>query len=146
MSWNNGYETKKLNDEVEKTTKELRKVGMNEENIVKWVEFLKEDFKTRRNNQEFGKSISLNIINDESNNVLINEDALKYEDTLLDNPFEYGFESPRLEMIWKSLTNDIDKKVFILLYNGKNQRQIGEILCVSQQAIAKKIKSFRKNI
>lgn len=144
MSWNNGKETKIFEAWLEEQIAYWRKNGMCEECIDIMVEYEKEKFHKKRNFSENIEVTSLYTTDENGEEYTIKDEALMYEDNVCDDPFEYGFNDPRLNEIWQSLVDEVDKRIFTLLSEGKKQVEIAKTLGISQPAVVKRIKRFKK--
>lgn len=144
MSWNNGKETKIFEAWLEEQIAYWRKHGMCEDCTDIMVEYEKEQFHKRRNFSENIEVTPLYTADENGEEYMIKDEALLCEDNVCADPFEYGFNDPRLNEIWQSLVDEMDKRIFTLLSEGKKQPEIARILGVSQQAVSKRIKGFKK--
>ena len=142
MSWNNRKETIKFRRELKAMIAYWTDNGMSLEQIRDMVAYETEQFNKKRNQYEYGEEVSLYTHDEEGNEILVCHEALMYFDDHFRDPFECGFEDSRLNAIWFSLTDDIDKAIFKLLYEGKTQREISTIVGISQPAVVKRIKGF----
>ena len=144
MSWNNGYESYKFKKRTEKTKKYLEENGMNEEQIEAIIEYDKRDHLDERRKKSYADEVSLYTIDEDGNEVPVYDDELVYYEDFLADPFEYGFDDPRLEKIWKSLTDPRDKIIFKAISQGYTQEGIEREFGIPQSTICYRINKMRK--
>ena len=144
MSWNNGYESYKFKKRTEKTKKYLEENGMNEEQIEAIIEYDKRDHLDERRKKSYADEVSLYTIDEDGNEVPVYDDELVYYEDFLADPFEYGFDDPRLEKIWKSLTDPRDKIIFKAISQGYTQEEIEREFGIPQSTICYRINKMRK--
>ena len=144
MSWNNRKETTRFHNELKKMVAYWKNNGMTQEQIREMIAFETDKFHKTRNQYEYGEEVPLYNRDADGNEELIHHEALISVDDYSLDPLEFGFEDSRLNVIWFSLTDEIDKAIFKLLYEGKTQREISVIVGISQPAVVKRIKSFKK--
>ena len=143
MSWNNGYESYKFKKKTEKTKKYLEENGMNGEQIEEMIEYDKRDYLDERKQKRYADEVSLYTVDEDCNEVPVYNDELVYEEDFLSDPFEYGFDDPLLEKIWKSLTDSRDKIIFKALSEGYIQQEITQEFGISQRTVSYRIKKMR---
>ena len=143
MSWNNGYESYQFKKNTEKTKKYYAENGMNDEQIEAMIEYDKRDHLDERNQRRYADEFSLYTVDEDCNEVPVYDDELVYEEDFLSNPFEYGFDDPRLEKIWKSLSDPRDKTIFKALSEGYTQEEIAQEFGIPQRTISYRIKKMR---
>ena len=143
MSWNNGYESYKFKKKTEKTKKYLEENGMNGEQIEEMIEYDKRDYLDERKQKRYADEVSLYTVDEDCNEVPVYNDELVYEEDFLSDPFEYGFDDPRLEKIWKTLTDSRDKIIFKALSEGYIQQEITQEFGISQRTVSYRIKKMR---
>lgn len=144
MSWNNGYESYQFKKSTEKTKKYYAENGMNDEQIEAMIEYDKRDYLDERNQRRYADEVSLYTVDEDFNEVPVYDDELVYEEDFLSDPFEYGFDEPRLEKIWKSLSDTRDKTIFKALSVGYTQEEIAQEFGIPQRTISYRIKKMRK--
>lgn len=145
MSWNNAYETKKFNKEQAELEAYYRVSGMTEAQIRAIQAYDKREFLDKRSKLRNGEEVSMYDYDANGNEILVvPEDAVV--DEVLTDPFVYGFEDDRLNRIWSSLTDEIDRTIFVLLSEGMSQEEIGEQINMSQRGVGKRIKKLRETI
>ena len=144
MSWNNRKETIRFRKELNEMIASWTACGMSLDQIRDMVAYETEQFHKKRNQYEYGEDVSLYTYDEEENEELIHHKALICVDNYALDPLKFGFEDSRLNDIWFSLTDEIDKAIFKLLYEGKTQRDISVIVGISQPAVVKRIKEFKK--
>ena len=144
MSWNNRKETIRFRNELKEMIAYWTKHGMSLEQIRDMVSYETEQFHKKRNQYEYGEEVSLYTYDEEGNEELIYHESLISVDDYSSDPLTFGFEDSRLNDIWFSLADEIDKAIFKLLYEGKTQREISVIVGISQPAVVKRIKGFKK--
>lgn len=144
MSWNNGYESYKFKQNTEKTKKYLEENGMNRDQIEAMIEYDKRDHLDERNQKRYADEVSLYTIDEDGNEVPVYDDELVYYEDFLTDPFEYGFDDPRLEKIWKSLTDPRDKIIFKAISQGYTQKEIEQEFGIPQSTICYRINKMRK--
>ena len=144
MSWNNSKETIKFRKELKAMIEYWPKHGMSVEQIRDMVAYETEQFHKKRNQYEYGEEVSLYTYDEDGNEELIYHESLISVDDYSSDPLTFGFEDSRLNDIWFTLTDEIDKAIFKLLYEGKTQCEISVIVGISQQAISKRISGFQK--
>ena len=143
MSWNNGYESYQFKKNTEKTKKYYAENGMNDEQIEAMIEYDKRDHLDERNQRRYADEVSLYTVDEDCNEVPVYDDELVYEEDFLFDPFEYGFDDPRLEKIWKSLTDPRDKIIFKAISEGYTQEEIAQEFGIPQRTISYRIKKMR---
>jgi transposase len=144
MSWNNGYETKRHNEEVKATLSKWRKQGMSEEQLEIMKEYMHREFLNRRNNEEYGECVSLYTTDELGNEIIINEESLVVvEESCLDS-FTFGFEDSRLQKLWDE-GDWKTKQILVFLSQGYKQCEIAILLGVSEKAVSKRIHKYQKN-
>lgn len=62
----------------------------------------------------------------------------------INNPLKYGFEDERLEKIWMSINDEIDKFIFIAIAIGLSQRLIERLLGISRSSVKRRIRRFKR--
>jgi DNA-directed RNA polymerase specialized sigma24 family protein len=144
MSWNNGYESYKFKKNAEKTKKYLSENGMNNEQIEAMIAYDKRNHLNERNQKRYADEVSFYTTNEEGNEVTIYNDELLYYEDFISAPFEYGFDNPRLEKIWNSLTDPRDKVIFKALSDGYTQEEISKEFKIPQRTISYRINKMRK--
>ena len=144
MSWNNRKETIRFRNELKEMIAYWTKHGMSLEQIRDMVSYETEQFHKKRNQYDYGEEVSLYTYDEEGNEELIYHESLISVDDYSSDPLTFGFEDSRLNDIWFSLADEIDKAIFKLLYEGKTQREISVIVGISQPAVVKRIKGFKK--
>lgn len=144
MSWNNRKETKKFRKELKAMIAYWTDNRMSLDQIRDMVAYETEQFHKKRNQYEYGEEVSLYTYDEEGNEELIYHESLISVDDYSSEPLTFGFEDSRLNDIWFSLADEIDKAIFKLLYEGKTQREISVIVGISQPAVVKRVKGFIK--
>lgn len=117
---------------------------MSLDQIRDMVAYETEQFHKKRSQYEYGEEVSLYTYDEEGNEELIYHESLISVDDYSSEPLTFGFEDSRLNDIWFSLADEIDKAIFKLLYEGKTQREISVIVGISQPAVVKRVKGFIK--
>lgn len=145
MSWNNGKETKIFKAWLAEQIAYWRKHGMCEQCIDIMVEYEKEQFNNRRNFAENIEITSLYATDEKGEEYLIKHDSLLCEDNVCAEPFEFGFNDPRLNKIWFCIKDEIDITIFKMLSQGYKQSEIARALKMSEKAISKRVEKMRKN-
>jgi len=144
MSWNNAIERIKHERFKKENEKKYRSAGMSEEQIKAMHEYDDKVFGTVRYYNEWCTEVSMHCDGEEGE-VLISElRQISYQDRVMSDPFEYGFNDPRLNKIWENLSDEIDRKIILLLSEGCSQDKIAFAVGMSQKGVSKRINRMRK--
>ena len=152
MSWNNGYERKKFEQEQKAQAKEYRKCGMNEEQIQ--AMYL-QDLQEYRNNRVYAIHIpsieELEGNGEESRNALHKKFLLSMTCTMdMSECGRYGWidemENTALYGAISKLTTD-QKELLTLLYrDGYTQTEVAALLHSNLLAINKRVSRLQNRI
>ena len=142
MSWNNGYETKRHNEEVKATLAKWRKQGMSEAQLEIMREYMHREFLNRRNNEEYGECVSLYTTDELGNEIIINEESLVVVDESCLDPFTFGFEDSRLQKLWDE-GDQRTRQILVFLSQGYKPCEIALLLGLSKKAISKRMQKFK---
>jgi RNA polymerase sigma factor (sigma-70 family) len=149
MEWNDGKERSKFEREQRQLRKQYLAAGMSEEQIKEAYEFDLEWYKSRRREAAHTQKLDVDTGDDECLDLLLS----KYIENFSVND-EY-FTSSRYGWIetitninfikaLNCLTADELELITKLIVDELSQQEIAELLCISQQAISKKIKKIKK--
>ncbi len=141
MSWNNGYAEYQFKKYAEKLKKYYAENGMTEDQINAMLEYDKQNLIYERKQRRYADEVSLYSFEEIENEAEKYADELVCEEDYLSDPFEYGFDDPRLEKIWTSLTDPRDKIIFKALSMGYTQKEIEQEYGIPQSTVC-----YRKNI
>lgn len=142
--WNNRKEEYMFHKDQEKRFKEYRRFGVSEAQICIMEEPEQKAFVEKRKKARAGyEEVPLSVTDENGFEHEIDPMALSYEENFCSNPFEFGFDDPRLNKIWAS-ADDIDKKILQLLGEGMTQTEIEALTGIPQQTISYRIERFRK--
>lgn len=142
--WDNRKETYKLTKQLEQQRKDLLKKGMPEAKIDELEKLAWKDFYRRKYLEEGDFTVvPLTVMGEDGYEHEIDPVAMSYEEDFCSDPFEYGFDDPRLNKIWAN-ADETDKKILRLLAEELSQPQIAEKLGITQQAVSKRIAKFKK--
>ena len=142
--WNNRKEEYMFRKDQEKRIKEYRKLGMTDEQIRVMEEPEENAFIEKRKKERAGyEEIQLTVTDENGFEHEIDPMALSYEEDFCSDPFEYGFDDPRLNKIWAN-ADETDRKILRLLGDGKKQSEIARALHLSEKAISKRVDKYRK--
>ena len=141
--WDNRKETYKLTKQLEQQRKELLKKGMPEAKIAELEKSAWKDFYRRKYLEEGDFTVvPLTVMGEDGFEHEIDPVAMSYEEDFCSDPFEYGFDDPRLNKIWAN-ADETDKKILRMLGDGKKQSEIARALNLSEKAISKRVAKYR---
>ena len=141
--WDNRKETYKLTKQLEQQRKDLLKKGMPEAKIAELEKSAWNDF-YRRKYLEKGDFtvVPLTVMGEDGFEHEIDPVAMSYEEDFCSDPFEYGFDDPRLNKI-RANADETDKKILRMLGDGRKQSEIARALNLSEKAISKRVAKYR---
>lgn len=141
--WDNRKETYKLTKQLEQQRKDLLKKGMPEAKIAELEKSAWKDFYRRKYLEEGDFTVvPLTVMGEDGFEHEIDPVAMSYEEDFCSDPFEYGFDDPRLNKIWAN-ADETDKKILRMLGDGKKQSEIARALNLSEKAISKRVAKYR---
>lgn len=141
--WDNRKETYKLTKQLEQQRKDLLKKGMPEAKIAELEKSAWKDFYRRKYLEEGDFTVvPLTVMGEDGFEHKIDPVAMSYEEDFCSDPFEYGFDDPRLNKIWAN-ADETDKKILRMLGDGRKQSEIARALNLSEKAISKRVAKYR---
>jgi len=141
--WDNRKETYKLTKQLEQQRKDLLKKGMPEAKIAELEKSAWKDFYRRKYLEEGDFTVvPLTVMGEDGFEHEIDPVAMSYEEDFCSDPFEYGFDDPRLNKIWAN-ADETDKKILRMLGDGRKQSEIARALNLSEKAISKRVAKYR---
>jgi len=144
MSWNNAAETIKYEKLKKANEKKYRSAGMTESQIEAMHAYDDKVFGKVRYYNECCTEVSMYCDGDEGEELIADLRSIAYHDTVMEDPFEYGFTDTRLNKIWQNITDETDRKIFVMLSRGCSQEEIGVAVGMSQKGISKRISRMKK--
>ncbi len=141
--WDNRKETYKLTKQLEQQRKDLLKKGMPEAKIAELEKSAWKDFYRRKYLEEGDFTVvPLTVMGEDGFEHEIDPVAMSYEEDFCSDPFEYGFDDPRLNKI-RANADETDKKILRMLGDGRKQSEIARALNLSEKAISKRVAKYR---
>lgn len=143
MSWNNRKETRIFIEKQKRLRQYYLQNGMTEEQANEMFEYDKRQWLNKRNKKERKIEIVPFPESDSGNRDWIGCDNLicTLEPSL--DPFVVGFHDERLNDIWEHADLQ-SRKIMLLLAEGKTQKEIGEMIGISQKGVSKRIQKMKK--
>lgn len=141
--WDNRKETYKLTKQLEQQRKDLLKKGMPKAKIDELEKSAWKDFYRRKYLEDADITVvPLTVMGEDGFEHEIDSVAMSYEEDFCSDPFEYGFDDPRLNKIWAN-ADETDKKILRMLGDGRKQSEIARALNLSEKAISKRVAKYR---
>ena len=156
MSFNKGYELKKLEAHWEKLRIEYTAAGMTEDAIQKMYEYDRQQFNTERTHLERTQELSTDTFecSEDENSPLMKryQDAISVTDHYHETKSRFGWigeiENEHLLSALESLSDDDLELLTLYVYAGYNTVELSKVYGIAQQNISKrilKITKFLKN-
>ena len=144
MSWNNAAETIKHEKFKKANEKKYRAAGMTESQIQAMHAYDDKVFGKVRYYNECCTEVSMYCDGDDGEELIADLRSITYHDTVMEDPFEFGFADSRLNKIWQNLTDENDRIIFTMLSKGRSQEEIGVAVGLSQKGVSKRICRMKK--
>lgn len=143
MGFNYRKEEYKLKKHQEAQRKFFKSNGMTDDQIAAIEEMEWNDFRYRRNQESEGTTVPLMIEGEDGFEHEYDPIAMSYEEDVCGDPFEFGFDDPRLNAIL-ARADETDLKILRMFSEGKRQSEIARALGLSEKAISKRVAKYRK--
>ncbi len=152
MSWNNGCERRKFEENQKRLAAEYRAAGMNEEQIAEMYRFDLEVFNSDRRYAEHNEQFPESNFEDggEDNSPLMKRhlDAMsvgiEQSLSLLPDWWIEEIDDPALVKAIKKLSEDDRRLLAMLAIEGYTQSEAASVFGVSQRAIGKRMQMIEK--
>ncbi len=151
MKWNNGFQTRRFEKRMEKQDREYRALGMTEEQIKAIHDFDLEVFLSDRRFAEHNQQLDLTTddMDDEGQCPLMKDFAENLSDQLrleIADRF-WWIQEAEDGCLLKAICEmtETQKLILTLLaFEERSQKEIGQILAKSQQAISRQLKEIKE--